>query len=112
MGRGDGRRRISICAGHRQSVLHVAISPDNKTIVSGGMKDGFRVWDAATGKQKFALYQDRRVRSAGVEFLPDGKTFVIDPCPEDEVPTRNTPLEFHDTATGQAVSPIEKSESK
>ncbi len=98
------------------SILHIAMSPDKKSVVTGGVGDGFRVWDVATGKQKFSYFTkedprlprikvfpdgsklvEKDIRSAGVAFLPDGKTFLI-------VPEHwSTEIYFHDTATGEAV---------
>jgi WD40 repeat protein len=103
---------------HDWSVSCLAISPDKKTIVSGGVKDGFRVWDVATGKQKFSYFtrEDKRLpkvkvfpdgskyvgnecRAAGVAFLPDGKTFLIVP----HWGPMMGEVYFHDTATGEPV---------
>jgi WD40 repeat protein len=99
-------------------VTHLALSPDKKTLVSGGVRDGFRVWDVETGKQKFSYFhkddprlprvtefpdgsrhvQDK-ARSAGVSFLPDGKTFLIAP----QWTLAKAEIYFHDTETGRPV---------
>lgn len=105
---------------HEASVLHLTISPDKKTVLTGGTEDGFRVWDVATGKQKSSYFTDkdprmprvtpdalgvglphtdRAARSAGVAFLPDGKTFLIVP----HFTLGKTEVYFHDTATGELV---------
>jgi WD40 repeat protein len=94
-------KRVCTFPGHRQSVLHLAISPDNRTIVSGGMLDGVRVWDLATGKQKYALHQEGETRIAGVAILPDGKTLLTAPHLLEQ------PVCFWDLATGKPVSPIQ-----
>src|SRR5262249_34384351 len=103
---------------HDWSISRLAISPDKKTVISGGVHDGFRVWDVATGKQKFSYftkddprmpresrpysdgskYVQKQCRAAGVAFLPDGKTFLF--VPGDWI---RTEVYFHDTATGQPV---------
>jgi WD40 repeat protein len=104
---------------HEWGICHLVISPDKKTLVSGGVSDGFRVWDVASGKQKFSYFtkDDPRMprikvvredakptisehtRSAGCAFLPDGKTFLIVP----HWTFWNTEIYFHDTATGRPV---------
>jgi WD40 repeat protein len=105
---------------HEDSILHVAISPDKKTVITGGSEDGFRVWDVATGKQKYSYFSagdprmprvtldvfpdskpffQKAARSSGVAFLPDGKTFVVVP----HWTHGKTEVYFHDTATGKAV---------
>ncbi|MBI2806407.1 MAG: hypothetical protein HYX68_15615 [Planctomycetes bacterium] len=103
---------------HEWTVWRLAISPDKKTVLTGGVKDGFRVWDVPTGKQKFSYftkddprmprikvfpdgskYVGNECRSAGVAFLPDGKTFVLVPHWQ----SITAEVYFHDTATGRPV---------
>jgi WD40 repeat protein len=95
------------------------LSPDKKTVIANNGFDGFRVWDVATGKQKFSYFakDDPRlpretkphpkdgskfvlkyVDSAGAGFLPDGKTFYYVPAG-----WIRTEIYFHDTATGKPV---------
>ncbi len=105
---------------HESGIKHIAVSPDKKTVATGGTGDGFRVWDVATGKQKFsyftpddprmprmppegappkAPYIQKEGCSAGVAFLPDGKTFLIAP----HWTLWKTEIYFHDTATCEPV---------
>jgi WD40 repeat protein len=99
--------RLVTCPGHRHSVLHMAFSPDNKLIVSGGTIDGVRIWDVATGKQKFALQQGKEDgRNDGVAFLPSGKAFLTLLGREHE------PVRFWDAETGKPLSLIEKNQPK
>lgn len=114
LGKHEGYRFAEV-----SSINHIAISPDKKTIASGG-GDGFRVWDVATGKQKFSYFtkDDPRLPrvepdfypdgkpyvqqtgySSGACFLPDGKTFMIAP----QWTMGKTEIYFHDTATGELV---------
>ncbi len=100
------------------SIPQIAISPDKKTVLTGGGSDGFRVWEIATGKQKFSYFTrkdprmprvtgfpdgsqhvEKDTRSAGVAFLPDGKSFMIAP----HWMYGKTEIYFHDTATGEPV---------
>jgi WD40 repeat protein len=93
----EGKRLLTL-PGHTDSVLHVAISPDNKTILSGGVIDGARVWDVDTGKQKSAYYQAEQTRVVGLGFFPDGKTFYTLKL------ARGSAIDFWDTATGKQVT--------
>jgi WD40 repeat protein len=93
-------KRLITCPGHRHSVFHLAFSPDDKTIASGGIADGVRVWNVGTGKQRFALHPGPESRIQGLAFLPDGKTLLTFPSGE------NLPVHFWDAATGKSISPI------
>jgi WD40 repeat protein len=114
----DKNQLVKSFGRHDSWISHIAISPDKKTILTGGVTDGFRVWDVASGKQKLSYFtkDDRRMpkvfvgtdgsvhtqkdsRSAGVAFLPDGKTFLIAPA----WTFHKTEIYFHDTATGEPV---------
>jgi WD40 repeat protein len=73
-------RHQSSMRGHQHSVLCLAISPDNKTVLSGGTVDGLRAWDADTGKQKYQLYaptkEEDETDVRDIAFLPGGSSFV------------------------------------
>ena len=104
---------------HDWSVIHLALSPDKKTLITGGVSDGFRVWDVASRKEKFSYftkddprlprikidpesqrkYVEDKVRSAGVAFLPDGRTFLVAP----HWSLWKAEIYFHDTETGRPV---------
>jgi RNA polymerase sigma factor (sigma-70 family) len=60
--------------GHPEKVESVTVSPDGKTLVSGG-KD-LRVWDVATGKERYRLDVEP-IRSRPVAFSPDGKALAV-----------------------------------
>lgn len=106
--------------GKHDAPFDVTISPDKKTAITSTLWDGFRVWDVATGKERFSYFteKDRRMpritpgarsdggpdvqkaaSSAGAAFFPDGKTFMIAP----HFTYGKTEIYFHDTATGKAV---------
>jgi WD40 repeat protein len=60
--------------------LSLAVSPDGKTLASGGSESGAVVWDAATGKaEELGRPPGGRVRPwvHGLAFAPDGKTLAV-----------------------------------
>src|SRR5262249_32641366 len=69
----DGKERLSI-AGRRTRVAALALSPDGKTIATGG-EDGARLWDAARGTELVRLPGRSEVHS--VAFSPDGGTLAV-----------------------------------
>jgi WD40 repeat protein len=58
--------------GHTGRILSVAITPDGKTIASGGKDNLLKVWDVETGKEKYTKDQHKTL-VASVTFSPDGK---------------------------------------
>jgi len=92
-------RRINTLRGHKNSILHLAISPDNKTLLSGGLVDGACLWDLWDGKQKFRFHSEKQTRVVGVGFFPNGETFNT--LPE----YTKTPIHFWNTRTGKQVAP-------
>jgi WD40 repeat protein len=98
---------VARCAGHREGVWQLAVSPDCKTIVSSGTPNAVHVWDLATGKLRYRLFQNGKERgSYNLAFLPDGKTFLT----LTDLP--NDPVRFWDVATGKPVSPIKRMSGK
>jgi WD40 repeat protein len=92
----EARHSLSL-RGHRHSVLRLAVSPDKKTVISGGTVDGLRVWDAATGKQKYHMYAERELsRINDLAFFPDGETLLVIAGLQ--------PIGFWDTISGKPTS--------
>src|SRR4051812_7089900 len=64
--------------GHTEWVLSVAVSPDGKTLASGGgttRERELKLWDMATGKATAAL-KGHTVEVRSVAFSPDCKTLA------------------------------------
>lgn len=62
--------------GHTDVVQCVAVSPDGKTIASGGWDNTIRFWDVASGKQQAVLKKAAVYGVESVAFSPDGKTLA------------------------------------
>jgi len=61
---------------HAGFVYSIALSPDGKRVVSGGVDKVIKVWDIATGKQLNTLSEAHGEYTTCVEFSPDGKYIV------------------------------------
>ncbi len=57
---------------HDDAVVHVAFSPDGKTVASVSHDRTLRTWDAATGKRILTV-EGHRGRLYGMAWAPDGK---------------------------------------
>lgn len=68
-----GRRRDTRTA-HRGAVLSVAVSPDGKTIATGGVDGAIRLWTTEWGIAGHRITASGPVRS--LAWLPDGKTLL------------------------------------
>ena len=64
---------LATLKGHNECVLSLAISPDSRTLVSGGFDKTIKVWDIPTGNEKETLRgHTNHVNS--LAFSPDGTT--------------------------------------
>ena len=77
---------IQHLVGHKGGINWIQFSPDGKRIVTGGLADGVKLWQADTGKEiKLSYPIQFGMRLACPFFSPDGKhlavTFIIgDQC--------------------------------
>jgi WD40 repeat protein len=62
--------------GHTGGVRCVAVSPDCKTVASGGADRTIRFWDVASGKERAAVKKAAEFWVDSVTFSPDGKTLA------------------------------------
>jgi WD40 repeat protein len=59
---------------HQSGVFAAAFSSDGKVVVTAGTDNTARLWDTATGQQRFVL--EHRAQVFAVAFSPDGKTLL------------------------------------
>ena len=77
-------------------VYRLAFSPDGKLLAGRGSDQIVRVWEVATGKERFAIdaHEDRVQH---ISFTPDGKQLIT------ASPGLNEKIMFWDVATGKEV---------
>jgi hypothetical protein len=63
-------RELMLLEGHREGVLAVSFSPDDRRLATGANDDEVRVWDLATGKSQLLGTHDGDV--FGIGFDPSG----------------------------------------
>jgi WD40 repeat protein len=62
-------------SGHRDSVVAICFSPDQKMIATASWDHTARLWDAATGKS-LAVLTSHKAAVKSCAFSPDGRTLV------------------------------------
>jgi WD40 repeat protein len=88
----SGKRLFWTDAGEWVTVL--ALSPDGKTLATGGWNQAVRLWDLTTGKELRRL-QIHDKRCYALQFSPDGKTLACS--------TAELYLHFWEVATGKEI---------
>ena len=90
-------KRIKTFKGHTKRIGGVAISPDNKTLVSvSGGDRTIRVWDLESGKLIETL-ADNVGPTTSVTFTPDGKMFITGAIGQDRT------IKFWDAETFELI---------
>src|SRR5262245_10951262 len=84
---------------HPELVGSVAFSPDGKTLATGCHDDILRVWDVATGKERWRVRSPQRNASV-VDISPDGKLVASVSMVSDRI-------SLWDAATGKEVRAID-----
>jgi WD domain, G-beta repeat/WD40-like Beta Propeller Repeat len=93
--------------GHQGGIDAVAVSPDGKTIATGGWQDHtIRLWDAATGQERVKIPlptpNGHNYGNVPLAFSPDGTLLA-----SGSADRANTVLFVWDTATGKQVCQAE-----
>jgi WD40 repeat protein len=69
---------IKTLKGHTKLLLAMALSPDGKTLVSGGFDDYILFWDTDTGEQLPITFPENTViMGAAFAFSPDGESLAV-----------------------------------
>jgi WD40 repeat protein len=68
-------RELRRLEGHTEQVLCCAISPDGRTLATGGADRTVRLWEVATGKERRRLQGHENLINT-VAFAPDGRRLV------------------------------------
>jgi len=76
----DIRRRVLVkrLVGHKSTVLCMKYSKDDTLILTGGVDDGWKLFEAASGLKHCGMLNEKQ-RISGVGFLEDRKCFVVVP---------------------------------
>lgn len=64
---------IDALGGHGSPILLASFAQDGRLLVTGGLDDGFKVWDLATGAQKFAGANTRETNLTSLSVSADGR---------------------------------------
>ena len=73
----EQRKLIKTLNGHKERVLSIAFSPDQKQLISGSQDKTAIVWDLDRGERRFSLPSQPGVLGVGcVAWSPDGKTLA------------------------------------
>jgi RNA polymerase sigma factor (sigma-70 family) len=72
------RKTLAAFRGHTGGVTTATLSPDGKTLASGGLDQTTRLWSTATGKELRRLVFPKEIqgRPGALLFAPDGKTLI------------------------------------
>ncbi len=70
----SGNTGLMILRGHTLEVNAIAISPDEKRLISGGEDEKIKIWDLSTGKLLYDIDNKSPVKALAIS--PDGKSLI------------------------------------
>jgi serine/threonine protein kinase/WD40 repeat protein len=108
-------RPMQVWDGHPEGITSVALTPDGKTLVTGGFDGTILVWDVSAQKLQRRLFGHGRGLQA-IAVTPDGKTVAAAPpgpgrpvqlidVATDTLQLQTLPAEFGALTTGLALAP-------
>jgi WD40 repeat protein len=68
---------VIIQSGHAATVTAVALSPDGRTVLSGGMDEAVKLWDVASGQESRSFAGQGLAWPVAVAFSVDGARFLV-----------------------------------
>jgi WD40 repeat protein len=90
--------QVSVFSGHRAELSAIAPSPDGKTLATADMDGIIKLWDAATGRERFTLPRQRSMSRWAV-FSPNGRWLAT-------VADLSNQVRLWDVKTGGELPPI------
>ena len=73
--RADDMPQMVVQLGHSSFVMAVALSPDDRFVLSGGGDSKARLWDTSTGAE-IRRFEGNRGNISSVAFSPDGRHII------------------------------------
>jgi len=70
-------KEIREFSGPTGPVFGIALTPDGKTVIATGWEPGTWLWDAASGKERRRLVNDKGLAWRKLALSPDGKRLVV-----------------------------------
>ena len=69
--------QTTIFRGHTQPLSAMSFSPDGKWLVTGDLLPMIKIWEVATGQEKYSFQLSNKVKASGIVFSPDSRRVLI-----------------------------------